>query len=345
MQPTSQTSLRITFLFVALSFLFSSCAQAQLEPTATSLEASGTPKFVLPTQVVTPMSAEQALALKDLGWITFTASDGGRRDVFLIRPDGSEEVNLTASLPNTFAEAPVWSPDGSTIAFDGVLNSDSLRDIFLVTVNEDPEQTRITTLPGFDCYPSFSPDGTQIVYMSERNKNRDLYIMDLEGNDIVRLTDDPTYDYEPAWSPDGSQIVFVSRRTGDSEIYIMDADGKNVVQLTDADKLDWRPAWSPDGQWIVFESWRNGNADIFMMRTDGSHLLQLTDNRAEDGNPSFSPDGRYLIFHSRRTGDYQLFIMEVEHPENQWHLETGSVRALLAVWSPVSELPHQPPAP
>ncbi len=345
MQPSLQPTLRISFLLIAFSFLLSSCAQSAVESTTPAVEVAGTQTAALPTQAVTPMSAEQAFALKDLGWITFTASDGGRRDVWLIRPDGSQEVNLTGNLPNTFAEAPVWSPDGSSIAFDGVLNSDLLRDVFLVTVSDRPVQTRITTLPGFDCYPSFSPDGTQIVYMSERDKNRDLYIMDLQGNDILRLTDDPAYDYEPAWSPGGSQIVFVSRRSGDSEIYLMDADGENVLQLTDAAKLDWRPSWSPDGQWIVFESWRNGNADIFMMRPDGSDLQQLTDNKAEDGSPAFSPDGRYIVFHSRRTGDYQLFIMEVVHPEDQWHLESNSVRALLPVWSPVAELPNQLPTP
>jgi TolB protein len=259
--------------------------------------------------------------------------------VWLIRPDGTGEFNLTGPLTNSFAEAPVWSPDGSLIAFDGLPGPDVLRDIYLVTVNDEPQQWQLTTLAGYDCYPSFSPDGELIVYMSERDKNRDLFIMDIEGNDIIQLTDGPAHDYEPAWSPDGEKIAFASRRDGNSEIYVMDADGSNVVRLTDDLSLDWRPAWSPDGEWIAFESWRSGKSDIYMMRADGSDLRQLTTSPAEDGHPSFSPDGRFIVFHSQRTGNYQLFILEVDQPETQWHLETGSVRSLLPVWSPVIAVP------
>lgn len=287
---------------------------------------------------VATMTVDKATELSDMGWIAFTASQGGRRDVYLIRPDGSDEINLTGELPNTFAEAPVWSPDGTIIAFDGVPNSDVLRDIYLVNVSVNPEQFQITTLPGFDCYPSFSPDGQQIVYMSERDGNRDLFIMDLAGTDTIQLTDEEAYDYEPSWSPDGEEIVFVSRRGGDSDIYVMNADGGQVRRLTESPKLDWRPVWSPDGEWIVFESWRTGNGDIYLMRPDGSDLQQLTTSGAEDGNPTFSPDGQYIVFHSQRTGSYQLFIMAVDDPENQWLLNTGSVRSLLPVWSPVTEI-------
>jgi tol-pal system beta propeller repeat protein TolB len=331
--------LRALHALLLIAFAAGCAAPAAAPSAESSAEAvaTGTPR---PTpQTVATMSSEQAVALADLGWIAFTASDGGRRDVWLIRPDGTGEFNLTADLPNTFAEAPVWAPDGLSIAYDGLPNSDVLRDVYLVTVEDNPQNYPLTTQAGFDCYPSFSPDGTHIVYMSEREDNRDLYIMDLEGNDTQRLTDDPTYDYEPAWSPDGTQIAFVSRRTGDSEIYVMDVDGSNVRQITDAPKLDWRPVWSPDGEWILFESWRNNNADIYMMRSDGSDVTQLTDNPAEDGNPTFSPDGRYIVFHSQRTGDYQLFIMSVDDPEEQWHLPTSSVRSLLPVWSPIVEIP------
>ncbi len=300
-------------------------------PESTSL-ASATP------ETVATLSAEQALELAELGQIAFTASAEGRRDIWLINADGSGEYNLTISLTNVFAEAPIWSPDAQTIAYDGLIGVNETRDILLVTLGGDEsEQSQLTFGDGYDCYPSYSPDGRKIVYMSERDKNRDLYIMDLDGADEIRLTDGLAHDYEPAWSPVGDQITFVSRRTGDSEIFIMNADGSDQIPLTDSEKLDWRPAWSPDGEWIAFESWRNGNADLFMMRKDGSDLRQLTFSLAEDGHPHFSPDGRFLVFHSKRLGEYQLFIMEVENPENLWHLPTQSVRALLPTWSPIAD--------
>ena len=336
MKPTSQ----LVMVF-ALALILSACpvpASQAPQATVTSAPETGGPAPTLLAEPLSTPNAEQALALSDLGWIAFTASAGGRRDVWLIRPDGTGEFNLTGELINTFAEAPVWSPDGRLIAFDGVPGSDLLRDVYLVTVSEDPEQRQLTTLPGFDCYPSFSPDGELIVYMSERDKNRDLFIMNLQGNDIRQLTDEPGYDYEPNWSPDGEKIVVVSRRDGNSEIYVMDADGGNVLRLTEDPKLDWRPVWSPDGQWILFESWRSGGGDIYIMRADGSGLRQLTTSPAEDGNPTFSPDGRFIVFHSQRTGTYQLFILEVDEPINQWHLETGSVRSLLPTWSPVTDI-------
>jgi len=347
MQFPSQPASRPLSPLVIIAQLIVSCAvpaeapivvRDETEIAAESTAGTGaTPERM---EAVATISAEKAQELSELGWIAFTASDGGRRDVFLIRPDGTGEYNLTASLPNTFAEAPVWSWDGKLIAFDGLPNSDVLRDVYLVTVNSKPEQWQFTTQPGFDCYPSFSPDGEHIVYMKERDGNRNLFIADMEGNDVLQLTDAPEHDYEPNWSPDGEHIAFTSRRDGNSEIYVMDADGRNVKRLTESPSLDWRPVYSPDSQWIVFESWRSGTSDIYLMRADGSDLQQLTDNPAEDGNPTWSPDGKYLVFHSQRTGNYQLFILEVAHPETQWRLETSSVRSLLPVWSPITDIPE-----
>ena len=333
--------LKRILVLLAVGLLLGACSAPAEEATS---DASGPTAAVTVPPTPTPepvstISPEQAMQLADLGWITFTASDSGRRDVFVIRPDGSDERNLTAALPNVFAEAPVWSPDASLIAFDGVPNSDSSRDVYLMTVGKHPEQWQLTTQPGFDCYPSFSPDGKQVVYMMEHDGTRDLFIADLDGNNLLQLTDEPAYDYEPNWSPLGDKIAFTSRRDGNSEIYVMNADGSDVIRLTHDPALDWRPVFSPDGQWIVFESWRTGGGDIYMMRPDGSDLQQLTTSPAEDGNPNWSPDGRYIVFHSQRTGNYQLFILEVAHPLNQWHLETSSDRSLLPVWSAVNDVP------
>src|SRR3990172_9397759 len=97
----------LRFLFIAgLSVLLLNACSAFLpaQPTATNTPVAQdlTPAANQTEAVMTP-NAEQALELADLGWIAFTASDGGRRDVWLIRPDGSGEYKLTGELPNTFA--------------------------------------------------------------------------------------------------------------------------------------------------------------------------------------------------------------------------------------------------
>jgi Tol biopolymer transport system component len=229
MDYTQRLTMRCFISINLLALILGGCASPATVADVTSTsqgvaEETGAGETPGAQPPVSTMSPEQALELSELGRIAFTASEGGRRDVFVITPDGRDEINLTGELTNTFAEAPVWSPDGTLIAFDGIPNSDSLRDVYVVTVNGQSEQTDLTNRPdGYDCYPSFSPDGQQIVYMSERNGIRDLYVMDLQGNDLLRLTENERRNYEPAWSPDGERIAFTSTRDGNSEIYVMDA--------------------------------------------------------------------------------------------------------------------------
>ena len=80
--------------------------------------------------------------------------------------------------------------------------------------------------------PAWSPDGSRIAWSSERDGNREIYVMDADGSNPTNLTGDPGYDSSPAWSPDGQRILFNSRRDGNLEIYVMDADGSNQVRLT-----------------------------------------------------------------------------------------------------------------
>lgn len=90
-----------------------------------------------------------------------------------------------------------------------------------------------------------------LAFVSERDGNPEIYVMNVDRTGLLRLTDHAGYDGEPAWSPDGSRIAFVSDRAGGQDIYVMDADGSNVVRRTD-EGLNAAPAWSPDGKTIVF---------------------------------------------------------------------------------------------
>ena len=164
-----------------------------------------------------------------------------------------------------------------------------------------------------DAYPMLSPDGTRLVFESNRAGNWDIYSMKPDGNDLVRLTDNPAADVGPIWSPDGKRIVFGSERdAGDPEIYVMNADGSDQRRLTRQPGDDSHPHWSPDGSRIVFNSarttpdlkaeWTKQYHEIFTMAADGSDVRQITHAKTVSTYPQFSPDGKKIAFRRRLDG-------------------------------------------
>ena len=122
----------------------------------------------------------------------------------------------------------------------------------------------------------------QIAFVSDRNGNFEIYVMDINGKSQRRLTNNVHDDSSPSWSPDGKRIVFASARDGNLEIYVMDADGGNPKNLTNNPFDDRFPSWSPDGKRIVFTSERDENMEIYVMDANGGNPQNLTNNPFDD---------------------------------------------------------------
>jgi TolB protein len=114
---------------------------------------------------------------------------------------------------------PEWSPDGQWIAYSS-LGSDA--NLWIIpSAGGTPRQ--ITTHPGADTEPTWSPDGRKLAFVSDRSGNQDIWIIGIDGEDALQVTTDPAIDRSPHWSPDGMRIVFVSDRgdAGFSHIWMV----------------------------------------------------------------------------------------------------------------------------
>jgi TolB protein len=191
---------------------------------------------------------------------------------------------------------------------------------------------RLTYSPGYDAECSYSPDGTEIVYCSDRGGNPNLYIMNADGSHVRQLTHAKGYNGGPFFSPDGRRVVYRSDRKqpGLLQIHVIDVDGKNDMALTDNQGVNWAPYWHPKQPYIVWTSATHSdphampNFDLWLMKyeiRDGrfvpGRLWRITDNPATDILPVFSPDGRQLMWTSTRTADHtsQLFLADFQFPE------------------------------
>ncbi|MEZ6071775.1 MAG: biopolymer transporter Tol [Pirellulales bacterium] len=117
---------------------------------------------------------------------------------------------------------------------------DPYLDIF--EANPDGSELRqLTDSPGYDAEGSYSPDGSQIVFCSDRDGDPDLYIMDADGGNVRQLTNAPGYDGGPFFSPDGEWVVFRSdrKKEGFLQIYVIRTDGTQETALTDNKGVNW----------------------------------------------------------------------------------------------------------
>ena len=267
-------------------------------------------------------------------------------DVFLIDltdPQKPIQKNLTGppNGPGIKLSGPKWAPAGETriIVYAAGLPNANGWDIGLITLDPKGKVNELINITnaggeaaGQDLEGTWSPDGTKIVFESERKKVKeraqfDIFIADVEkrsiGKNQLNLSRHEAADRRARWSPDSKSVVFESKRDGNWEIYTVGIDGKNLTRITENEKTDRNAEWSPGG--LVFESQRDGNWEIYKSDPDGNNQVNLTNHEKSDQKPIWSPKGRRILFESKRDGKREIYFMLADgagvknltnHPDN-----------------------------
>jgi TolB protein len=245
--------------------------------------------------------------------IAFVSNRSGNKEIWAMDYDGENQHQLTQT--HTIALTPRWSPDASRVAFTCYAQPGSSSVLTAQICVYSMLTNHLVSWPRFkgtNSSPSWSPDGSQLMFMSSMFGNPELFISDASGQRPKRLTYSNGANTSPSWNPKtGQQVAFVSDRGGIPQLYTMNSDGssQSKVDLPDMGYVI-DPAWSPNGQLLAF-SWRrpNGNYDLYVMEIVTRQLVELTRDVGRNERPSWAPDGRHLVFESTRTGTRQIWSM------------------------------------
>jgi len=158
----------------------------------------------------------------------------------------------------------------------------------------------------------------RIAFVSDRHTpkggrpEKEVFVMDWDGENQWRLTASRSLSLAPDWSPDGKKIVFQSYMKGAPGLFVVPTAGGAAKEIPVSTELNASPSFSPDGKWIAYCGSVRGNPEVFVVGVDGTGLRRLTDNSAVDSTPRWAPNGREMAFTSNRQGSPQVYLMDGE---------------------------------
>jgi Tol biopolymer transport system component/DNA-binding winged helix-turn-helix (wHTH) protein/tRNA A-37 threonylcarbamoyl transferase component Bud32 len=228
--------------------------------------------------------------------IIFWAGSGWTVNIYSVSSNGGTPEKLP--FGSYIGGSPTISRDGTKLAY---VQSQFDPNIWRVEILSNNPPARFITSTLLDNAPDFSPDGSKIVFLSDRDGTQAIWVCNADGSNPrkIRLmgvpdTSIPQGPNIPKWSPAGNQIAYDGRHDRHRQIFVVDAEGGTPAQVTSGDFENQSPSWSRDGEWVYFGSDRNGRYEIYKTSLKTRETIQVTHNGgfyAEE-----SPDGQLVFF-------------------------------------------------
>ena len=242
--------------------------------------------------------------------------------------DGENEHTIMESTDPIMS--PAWSPDSRQLAY---VSFEGNRSSIFVQTLRTGNRFQVSSKPGINGAPAFSPDGRKLVVtLGGVDGNLDIHVLDITSRQTRRLTTHRAIDTEGTWSPDGRYIYFTSDRSGGPQVYRVSANGGTPERVTFEGSYNARPRLSPDGSRLAMVHNDRGNYRIAVMDLERKNLLVLSEGR-QDESPSFAPNSDILIYATRVGRNGVLETVSADGLIRQKMSEgRGDVRE--PVWSP-----------
>lgn len=271
------------FVVLAISVSLASCATTQRNSTKIGL---ATPAVSIKNeQFAATFNARQTTAAMEM-------QDGA---------NVTKLANLTSNANKQVQfSRPAVSPNQDAVAY--VQSVGQKHSIYRQSLGS-PAKSPVTSEPGVNLTPTFTPDGRFIIFSSDRSgEGQSLWRKRADGaGGTTQITSSNSFDWQPAIASDGETIIFQSHRKNNiaASIWSINMNGGLLTQLAQGRS----PAVSPNGRKIVFvrDDASSGRSQVWSMQIDGSGLTQLSDGSASDADPSWHPNGRFIVFSSNAT--------------------------------------------
>jgi len=222
---------------------------------------------------------------------------GEYRVVFSRKDKSSSEVEIAPRLVDVTSGAEIWSS------------------VFKIDKNDNPRRVahRISDEIVLRLTGERGIASTRIVFSNDATGNKELYVIDYDGKNLVRLTSERSIAILPKFSPDGEEIIYTTYKFGNPDLYAINTRTLEKRAVSTVQGLNTAAVFSPDSKNILLTQSRGGSPNLFLISRRGDFIKRLTNFWSGiDTSPSYSPTGREIVFISNRAGYPQLYIMDSE---------------------------------